>query len=54
MSKFTIRLTAKADVSGSIDVEAETEHEALEIAKSKAGDIEWKYNGVDDETIEQA
>jgi len=53
MPKFYVELSARADVRGFVEVEAEDERAAFEAAESKAkdGDVEWRYDGVHDHTI---
>ena len=45
---FLVNMTAVAYVKGSIRVEASTQEEAEKIAKDKAGDVSWTYDGIDD------
>lgn len=54
MKTYRVTLTAQSDVSTNEWVEAESEEEARKMALKKAseGNVEWKYQGVIDETIE--
>lgn len=54
MREYKVELTAMATVSCTMTVQAESEDHAekLAIAEAKAGEAEWSYDGVDDETIE--
>jgi hypothetical protein len=54
MTKFRIDLSAKATVLASVEVQAETRFAAEQAALLKAwgGDLVWKYDGADDETIQ--
>lgn len=53
MDKFYVELSARADVRGFVEVEADSEKEAFELAvtQAKLGNVEWKYDGVHDHTI---
>lgn len=52
--KFTVYLSAMANVQTKLEVEAEDEVEAgtKAVAEAKAGGVVWDYEGVDDSTIE--
>lgn len=54
MKTYRVTITAQSDVSTNEWVEAESEEEAGKKALKKAseGNVEWKYQGVIDETIE--
>ena len=50
--KFRVNMTVMALMSGSYEVEAESEEEAERIAAEHTGDVLWKYEGADDSTVE--
>lgn len=52
--KFTVYLSAMANVETKVEVEAEDEAEAATkaVAEAKSGGVVWDYEGVDDSTIE--
>lgn len=52
--KFRVYLTAQASVSTSVEVEAESEGLAADIAVkiAETGSVSWSYDGADDATIE--
>lgn len=54
LKKFTVYLSAMANVETKLEVEAENEAEAAAkaVAEAKAGGVVWDYDGVDDSTIE--
>lgn len=54
MPKFYVELTATAVVRGFVEVEADNEQEAFELAETEgaSGNIEWRYDGVHDDTIQ--
>ena len=49
-----VELTARADVSASVEVEADSEEAAGKAAKvmAQAGNVDWGYDGADDSTVE--
>jgi hypothetical protein len=52
--KYRVGLTARADVSASVEVEADTKLSAgaKALAMAKSGDVVWGYDGADDGTVE--
>jgi hypothetical protein len=51
MKTFHITLSAKADVSQSQTIRANSAEEAKRIALERFNDNTWDYMGVDDETV---
>ena len=51
--KFYVKLSARADVRGFVEVNAEDEEAAFRLAEKEAkdGNVEWSYDGVHDHTI---
>ncbi len=49
MKKFYVELNAQAFVKGFIFVDAETEEDAQKKAKERLGDVQWTYDGLNDE-----
>jgi len=54
MAKYRVELTAKAIVTGAIEVEADTASEARQKAREQAwaGNVIWKYDGTEDDTAQ--
>jgi hypothetical protein len=54
MKTYYVTMTANASVSTGIQVLAESyvEAEAKAVELAKAGDVVWKYDGADDQTIQ--
>jgi hypothetical protein len=51
---YRVAMTAQANVIASVEVMAKSPAEALEAAvrRAKEGDTNWRYNGVEDGTVE--
>jgi len=54
MATYRVVLTAKGNLECTIELEAKDETLARKyaMAAAKAGEIVWKYDGADDDTIE--
>ena len=54
MKRYRVELSAKAYVSGSIEVRAQSAKDAEKQALNSAwaGEINWKYNGTEDDTAQ--
>ena len=52
--KYIVTLTAQAAVSTSVEVEAASEEAARKAAieEARSGNVQWNYDGADDESIE--
>jgi transcriptional regulator with XRE-family HTH domain len=47
---YRVRLSALATVRGSVEVKASSPEESGKIAIDKSGDVEWGYDGVNDDS----
>ena len=50
--EFEVALTGMAHMNGSIKVMAKDSKEAMERAKDQHGEVDWKYEGMDEKSIQ--
>ena len=49
--RFRVLLNASASIHGYLTVDAASAEEAKRLAVENAGNVDWQYDGADDDTI---
>ena len=50
--KYNVTMTGLARMRGGLSIEAETPEDAKALALTRARDVLWEYQGMEDETVE--